>query len=204
MAILTDALTYTLAAMIANAGQQIQLVKRTTLPGANPAPNPPLYENLVADGAFLNGTGSINFRATLLTGRLIAGDQFVIAGDPTTYTVTGQVISPTTTDALTNVPFTPALAQNVANGAAVMIIPSAVYSLSALLAHFRPDIFAAGTNILETDEQVRFLKRSLPSGIIPVAGDIVLLSGGEKRNIVTVKPVGIRDAVYAYYLHVRT
>lgn len=202
--ILTSALAYTLGRLVAENGQQVVLTKRTTLAGANPAPNPPVYEGLVVDGPASAGATAINMKANPITGRLIAGDQFTIAGDFTTYTVTAQVISPSTADTLTAVPFAPALAHPAVNGAAVTLAPSAVYAFRAIVAHFKPDTFAANTAVLETDKQVRLLKSALPSGIFPIAGDLLTLNGNERRTILTVKPVGIADHVYAYYLHVRT
>src|ERR1035437_1532927 len=117
---------YQLRQLIYTRGEQVQFIERTTLPGGNAAPNPPIVEGLKVNGAASSGASTISFRATILTGRLIAGDKFLVAGDTTPYTVSAQVISPPTVDTLTNVPFTPNLAQNEADGAAVTLIPFAV------------------------------------------------------------------------------
>lgn len=203
MALLDSALAYNLRVMIAEAGQQITLIRRTTLSGPNPAPNPPLTENLVVNGAVLAGVSAISFRADILTGRVISGDQFTITGDATVYTISGQVISPTTADTLTAVPFTPVLAQNAADGAAVVITPTAQTALNGLVTHFPPSVFVTGTTILETDLRVQVMASDL-GVLVPRAGDLILADDGAPWTVVNVKAVGVHNAIYAYFLHVRT
>src|ERR1700731_4105630 len=106
---LVDELTYGLRQLIKEQGGLITYRRVTTLSGANPAPNPPTYIGLIVNGLTTTGASAINMTVDLtqggvFTGRLIAGDTFKVAGDPTTYTVSSQVISPSTSDTLTAVP----------------------------------------------------------------------------------------------------
>jgi len=84
---LADEMAYGLAQLINVQGGSVTYTNVTTLPGTNPAPNPPTAFVLTVDGTTAMGLSAINLKAQILTGRLIIGDKFTIAGDTTVYTV---------------------------------------------------------------------------------------------------------------------
>lgn len=194
---------YQLKQLIYSRGEPVQFVERTTIAGANPAPNPPTTEGLVVDGATSAGASSISFRAMVLTGRLITGDQFAIAGDPTSYTIGGQVVSPPTASVLAAVPFSPVLGQDAADGAGVTIDPSAVVNVPmALITHY-PSMTINGSSILHTDRRCRVLASDL-DGWEPLPGSLaVLTTSGETYQIFSVKTVRDQGQIYAYFLQLR-
>lgn len=199
--------TYNLRQLIYKRGEPVQIINRTTLTGANPAPNPPTAEGLVVNGATAHGATTISFRASVLTGRLISGDQFTIAGDSQVYTVNAQAISPPTADILTGVTFSPGIVPvgGEADGAAVTLIPSAVVSVPmALVTHYPPALITGNTTgILMTDRRVRVLTSDLGS-LVPLPGMLVILTtSGETYSILNVKTVRDAGTVFAYFMQVR-
>ncbi len=197
-------MAYGLRQLISSERTPVTLRKVTTLPGANPAPNPPTYDGLVVDGAFLAGVSVINMRATPITGRLIADDQFTIQGDATVYTVTGAgSISPTTADTLPAVPFTPVLAANAADGAAITITTFAADSTLNALVTDPPSRLVDGT-IVEREQKVRFMDSDLPAGVKPEIGDtLIMLSGTDPAEITNVDPLQMQGIRYGWSCRVR-
>src|ERR1051326_4185972 len=194
---------YQLKQLIARRGELVNFIERTTLTGANPAPNPPTVESLVVDGATLAGDGTINVRAYILTGRLIPGDIFNIAGDPTDYTVSAQVIAPSLEDTLTGVTFTPNLAFDAADGAAVTLTPVAIIpNVRALVTHF-PMTLINGTSILQTDRRVRVLAGDLGSWEPRPGSQMELPSESTTYEILQSKTVRDQGNIYAYFLQLR-
>jgi hypothetical protein len=199
MGILRAAMAWNLRQLIVVDGMAVTYIKRTTLTGANPAPNPLLYEGLKVDGAASAGASTINLHGDLVTGRLISGDILTIAGDAQAYTVTGQVISPTTANTLTTVPINPALAQSAADAAVVTVTPVAQYPLRALVTSF-PQILINGTSVLQSDLRVRLMSDDLV--VTPAAGDIVVV-GSEQRSVVIADSASAGGVTYAYFLQIR-
>jgi hypothetical protein len=173
-------LAYGLRQMIAEQGASIVYRQRTTLPGANPAPNPPTFINLVLDGATSAGAGTVNLKADIFTGRLIAGDILVFDGDPTEYTVTGEVISSTTSNDLVAVPITPTLVGDLDDLTSVTVTYIADTSLQALVTN-TPDQLINGTAIVASGHRVRFLSADLTGAV--TIGDEVLLPGGITEEV---------------------
>lgn len=203
MSIQLGALSYGLRQMLrSGGGESVRIISRTTLSGSNPAPNPPVAESLVVNGTTIAGASSIGFRASILTGRVIAGDKFTLAGDPLTYVISAQVISPTTVDTLSAVPFSPALGQTAPDGTAVTLIPSAAVTVLGLVTQFPPTAMMPGTAILETDRRLRVLAADL-GNLVPNVGALVVLSDGTQYGIIALKPVRNNGATYAYFLHLR-
>ncbi len=196
---------YQLRQLIYARGEPVKFIERTTLAGSNPAPNHPTVENLEVNGATIAGSSSISFRAAILTGRLISGDQFVIAGDSTIYTVSAQAISPPTADVVSGVTFTPNLAHNAADGAAVTLTPVAVVNVPmALVTHYPPTAVNGGS-ILQTDRRVRVLASDLGSWV-PLPGSQAVLTESESSvtyQILAVKTVRDQGQIYAYFMQLR-
>lgn len=91
---------------------------------------------LKVQGLTASGGNAINFySSSALSGSIVPGNTFTVAGDSTVYTVTNIVAAPISplTYALTGVAFTPALAVNEANNAVVTAITTG--ENSATLAH---------------------------------------------------------------------
>lgn len=75
---------------------------------------------LLSNGTFLKGATSINVDAAALTGTLVHGDSFVIAGSTQRYAITN-VVATASGNAINSLTFTPPLDQNVADGVAVTV-----------------------------------------------------------------------------------
>ena len=74
---------------------------------------------LAVNGGFAKGVSSINLDAATVTGTLVAGDSFAIAGDSQRYAVTGTVTA--AANAFAGVLFTPPLAAAAADNAVVTV-----------------------------------------------------------------------------------
>lgn len=199
---LATEMAYGLAQLINVQGGSITYTNVTTLPGTNPAPNPPTAFVLTVDGTTAMGLSAINLKAQILTGRLIIGDQFTIAGDPTVYTVNAQVLSPLATPTLPGVSFAPPLAMSETDGSAVALYPKATFSIAALITDF-PAILVNGTSIQSKDHKVRLLASSLPAGVIPSIGDLVTLPDGEIQKVIRITHMEVQGVHYGYALQVR-
>lgn len=207
MTVLSDEMTFGLRQLINEQGGLVTFRHVTTLAGANPAPNPPTYIAAVVNGATLAGASAINVRVDLtqggvFTGRVVANDTFTIAGDSTVYTISGQVISPSGNDTLTAVPFTPNLARNAADGAAITFAWSAdITNILASITTY-PVHLINGTTIETGDRQVRMMASSI-SGITPKNGDMVITPDGIIYKVVRPKQLEIDGVVYGWSLQVR-
>src|SRR5580700_1979537 len=173
---------YGLLSLIRSSGGLITYTSVTTLENsANPAPNPPTMQGLVvADNAAM-GAELINFSADILTGRLVAGDSFTVPGDPTVYTVGSQVVSPLTAPTLTNVPFTPGLAEAVLAGVVPTFAFASTFTVRASITGF-PAVLINGTSVQQHDKRIRMLidgvlpgavPNSFPAGVTANIGDLV-------------------------------
>ena len=200
---LAEEMAYGLRQLIAVQGGPVVLRKVTTLAGANPAPNPPVFDNLVVDGSFAAGVMSIDMRANPITGRLIAGDRFQIGS--TVYTVVAPgAISPTTSDELPGVPFTPALAAPASDGDLVTIVLFAADTALQALVTDMPSRLINGETVTEKDHQVRFLAADLRAGVEPQIGDEILLQAGiEPAKVISVSHLEIQGVHYGWACHVR-
>ncbi|MDE2096240.1 MAG: hypothetical protein KGL39_03275 [Patescibacteria group bacterium] len=207
MGVLLSEMIYGLEQMIQSLGDTVVLVNRTTLTGPNPAPNPfTLVGTLNLSSAYLAGGSSVSMAASqILTGRVVPGDSFTIAGDPTTYTVSGQIISPTTSQSLTAVPFAPVLQQDEPNGAEVTFTFSAYSPAFKALVTDIPGYLINGTTVTEKDHRVRFTTQDIPVGVAPQIGMLILLQGGtEPAEIVRVSHLEVQGQHYGWACQVRS
>jgi hypothetical protein len=76
---------------------------------------------LAVNGAFLKGATSLNLDAATVTGTLVFGDTFAIAGDVQRYSVVNSTPVTAAGNAFTGVHIYPALAQDVADNAVVTV-----------------------------------------------------------------------------------
>lgn len=206
MSLLVTEMTYALEKMIEIQGDTVVLVNKTTLTGANPAPNPfVLVGTLSLSAAALAGAAVISLASSqFLTGRVVPGDTFQIAGDPTTYTVSAQTVSPTTAQTLTDVPFTPDLVQNEAEGAVVSFTFAAVSPAFQALVTDLPGTLIPGETVYTKQHRVRFTTQDIPAGVVPEVGMDLLLGGGtEPTEVVQVSHLEIQGVHYGWALTVR-
>jgi hypothetical protein len=165
-------------------GKPMYLRRVTQLDGPNPAPNPPtITGTLAVVGSVSSGAASITLRAKSASGRLIAGDRFVLAGDPTIYTATTQVIAASNT--FTTVSFSPPLTQPSADGAAATLFYAADVPITARVDGFAENL-VDGTLVRVGDLNVMIPGADLT--VAPQAVDKIVLDSTVK-SIVTVTPV---------------
>lgn len=165
-------------------GKSMFLRRVTMLDGPTSAPNPPtITGGLTVFGAVSAGASTITLRARSASGRLIAGDRFVLAGDTTIHTITAQVIAASNT--FTPVPFSPPLTQPVADGAAAALFYAADVPITARVDGFAENL-VDGTLVRVGDLNVMIPGAELMAA--PQAVDKIVLDGVVK-SIVTVTPV---------------
>lgn len=202
MGTLASDMAYGLAQLIKVQGGTVSYTNVTSLTNQqNPGVNPPTVMNLVVNGLTTSGLGLINFRAAILTGRLVAGDKFTIAGDPTVYTLTADALSPLTGPTLTGVAFTPVLTTTEADGAAVSLTFSAQYNVQALITDF-PAYLINGTSIQSKDHKIRALASAFAQN--PVIGDAVQLPSGEIQKVIRTMHMELQGVHYGWSLQVRS
>jgi hypothetical protein len=143
----------------------------TVLPGPVPAPNPPTALNPTVGSAVTTGAQSINIQCQTASGRLIAGDQFTIAGIKGTYTVNANNTS--SMDLFTGVTFTPGLSANVAAGTAITLNYVNQQKVYAFLSSSTKSIVENGTITVILE----LLIPALNLTFIPNVGDRVILNG---------------------------
>jgi hypothetical protein len=203
---------YGLSVLIATQGGMCVYTSVTTIPqNANPAPNPPTIMAPIVAAPALSGATSINFSAAILTGRLVAGDSFMVPGDDTEYVVDAPVISPVTAPTLTGVTFSPPLLEDVAQGTVPIFAFQAAFPLMALITDF-PAFLVNGGSIQQKDHKVRFLidgvlpgdvPSSYPAGITPNIGDTVDLPDGQTYKVIRTSHLEVQGVHYGYSMQVR-
>lgn len=196
--VLEGEMVYDLAAMIADQGMNVVIRNLTTITGPQPYPNPPSFSSdfSVSGGAALHAT-SITFDASLVNGRLLAGDAFKLGADPTLYTIGTTIQS--SANAFTGVSFTPMLAVAATDDESVGFTFSADTTVLALVTSF-PSRLINGTTIQASDKQVRFLASSL--SYAPVITNKIFMFG-EVYSIVNPRPIQVQGTIFAWACHVR-
>jgi hypothetical protein len=125
--------------------------------GSGATQSPPQGSTFAVKVAALAGAPSITIDAPFAVGRLLAGDTFTIAGNATVYTVAAPVTAASST--FTGVTFTPVLAANAAEDAAVTFTFSRDYSVRAAIAGYAADEVAGGVQV--GDRRVVILEDAL-------------------------------------------
>lgn len=129
---------------------------------------------LLVNGAHLAGVSSISLRADLLDGNFPKGCRFTIAGNATEYTASAA--GDASGGAIT-IAFTPVLAANAADGAAVSIsVPYADYTFALHRGGTREDELDSGER--QTSRVLHLVYRS---DFTPRSGDYVVEGGDEQR-----------------------
>lgn len=171
-------------------GTAVVFRRVTSTGGASPATNPVTGAITVATAA-LAGASSVTLTAPVGRWMVVAGDKFTVPGDDTVYTIGAQVIGTSTATApgvFANVPISPALASDVAAGAAVTVTWLNDFPCRAQVLAYRAELIANST-VGAKDVKVRLpttdnAGRTLP---MPVALDKVQI-GGAWRSIGIVQP----------------
>lgn len=178
-----------------------------SLTGSGSAVNPPQAVAPKVDANAAMGATSIAISsATLLFGRVVAGDKFTIAGDATEYTISGPItaapVSPTG-GKLTAVPFAPALVVAADAGDAVTFDFLRDYSVRAAVAGYQAEEYQGG--IQAGDRRLVILESALDAAGMsdpPKAPDQVTLEG--RTFTVRSATALYRDGVpYAWDVQVR-
>lgn len=186
------------SALLSQVGKSAVYRHVTFSQGSTPAPNPPSRcFGLVVDGNASAGATQISFRADSLHGRFIPGDNFRIAGDTTTYTVTNEVAA--SANRVVNLPFSPSLVVAANDGAAVTPIWSAEKPIKIRLADY-PLRLVDGTHIQTADVRVAIPGSALSTA--PVPGDKIIVDGVE-RTVIHVSPQYIANSVGIWWLQAR-
>ena len=188
-----------LAAVIRAIGQMVTLRKTTSVfdptTGVNAA-NPASTSALMVMGAASGGATTINLDAAAVTGRLVAGDTFTIAGDATVYTLDGAVNA--SANAFAGVTFTPALALAAADNAAVTVSFAADHAVKAAVRDFKPQEIIG--LVAQGDRQVRIAANDLT--VTPARHDKLIISGAE-FTILDVETRAVRGVDALHILQVR-
>ncbi len=171
------------AALVKRVGKLITYRRVTRSAGPNPEENPASASALLVVGLTAIGAGTISLDAASVTGQLIAGDTFVVAGNAQVYTVTGGP-HVAVANAFAGVTFTPVLVAAAADNAAVTVTWSGETTLYARISGF-PLRMIDGEMIRAEDLQVIIPKVTLP--VTPNTGDLLLIDG-QTRLIVAASP----------------
>lgn len=188
-----------LAAVIRAIGQMVTLRKTTSVfdptSGVN-AVNPASTSALMVMGAASAGATTINLDAAAVTGRLIAGDSFTIAGDATVYSLDAAVNA--NANAFAGVTFTPALALAAADNAAVTVSFTADHPVKAAVRAYKPEEIVG--LVQQGDRQVRIAANDLD--LTPARLDKLIISGNE-FTIEHVETRAVRGVDALHILQVR-
>lgn len=125
--------------------------------GSGITQSPPQGSSFKVYAAALAGVSAISIDATFTVGKLLGGDTFTIAGDATVYTIASPVAA--SSNRFTNVPFTPVLAADAAEDAAVTFDFSRDYSVRAAIAGYSAEEIAGGVQV--GDRRVVILEDAL-------------------------------------------
>lgn len=180
---------------ISRVGQDVIIRYVTSGGGAVPTLNPPNYSTLTANGNQLAGFTTLAIKGKNLSGKLIQGDVINVAGDTTNYTV--QSDASATSNALT-ASISPALSQNVTDGAAITITFAADVTVPAVVNSF-PMRLIDGTRIQQSDLQVTVPAQNITQ---PTMIDKVIVNDVLKQ-IVNVYPYWLNGVITHYTIQAR-
>ncbi len=154
-----------------------------------------VVSTLAVDGTTAAGQASINLDATRVTGTLVQGATFTIAGNATTYTVAADVTA--SSNALAGVTFTPVLAAEAADDAAVTITQAyGDTDYPASRAQFRQSD-VDGENIRLGDWKL------LVDTADTIAEDAAVTFDGSRREVVQLLPLKPGEVQSGVVLHCR-
>jgi hypothetical protein len=165
--------------------------------GANPAPNPPRYANLVVNGAALPGASTLGVRGSPLVGRFIAGDQIKLAVGGEIFNVIADAVAVSNAAVLT---LSGVLPYAVSDGDPIIPIWLNERSIVA-------DIVGLGTRVPDGHIiQTRDLFLTIAANSIPWEprnGDRITLPSGDVREVVAWTPALVDGVPISYRLQVR-
>ena len=199
MTIKSDYLRRRTAGLMGTESGVITYRRITRKDGAEPYPNPPRISGALTVAATLNaGSSSLVLGATVLFGRVIAGDRFRVGASATVFGAQAEALDNGANQI--TVPLTVAAAATVAIGTAITPVWSADRETKALITplsrRLREDV------LLEArDLQVTIAAADLP--FEPFVQDRVVLPGGDIREVVAIMPMMADGIPYAWRLQVR-
>lgn len=165
--------------------------------GQNASPSPPSHGGLIVDATAALGATQITISSSFAVGRLVAGDKLTIVGDSTVYSVTAPISA--VDNKFTNVPITPALVQQAAQGASVSAAFAADLKVMVRVAAF-PLQLVNGTTIRATDLQV-----VIPAILLafePSTTDMLIIDS-KIHKIINVSPGYVASQVGLYRIQAR-
>lgn len=184
--------------LVKRRAQAITYRRVTRLTGPQPAVNPPSDESLLVNGVTALGATTIALRAPAVTGFLKAGDKFSIAGNAQVYTVGNQVSA--SNGVFSGVAISPALVAQAADGAAVTPTWAADTAIVCAALSY-PLHLVDGTSIIQGDLQI--VVAALDLAFDPAVGDVLIMSDGRRRKIVSVTSADPGDYTAFWSLQAR-
>jgi hypothetical protein len=170
--------------------------------GSGTSQSPPQGAGFTVAAAALAGAAAVSIKAGFTTGKLVAGDKFTIAGNATEYTVTGPGVA-AVSNQFSNVPITPVLAADAAQGAAVTFDFALDFIVRAAIANYTQDEYKGTVQM--GDRRIVLLQSALDQSDMteaPKAGDRVAM---ENQTFSVVSAVATYQAgePYAWDLQLR-
>lgn len=121
------------------------VVAYRSVSGSGTTQNPPQGSGFTISTAAAAGATEVTIGAGFAVGKLVSGDKFTIEGDDTEYSITEDVTA--SLSKFTDVPITPALAENAAQGADVTFDFARDFDLRAAIAGYEAAEFAGGVQV---------------------------------------------------------
>lgn len=199
MTVRSDNLRRRTALVLGSKGGIVTYRRTTRKDGYEPYPNPPRIGGTLSLAAALNaGSSSLTIGATVLVGRIIAGDRFRIGTSATVFQAASEALDDGANRI--TVPLTFAAPSTVASGTALTPIWAADRELRAVIQslsrRLREDV------LLEMrDLQVTISADDLP--FEPFVQDRIVLPGGDVREVVAIMPMMMDGLPYAWRLQLR-
>lgn len=170
--------------------------------GSGSTQNPPQGSDFTVSAAVSAGVLAIGIRSGFTIGRLLPGDRFTIAGNATEYTVGSPGVN-AVSNVFANVPITPALAANAAQGAAVTFSFQRDFALRAAVAAYQTSDVLAGVQV--GDRRLVLMQSQIAAkGMAdePKAGDRIIMAG-RSLNVITAAPLYAGAAAQAWDIQAR-
>lgn len=183
--------------LITATGKEIVYRRVSKLAGPDPTPNPPTTGALSVAADAAAGDSQIDLSALSVTGRLIPGDNFVIAGDGTTYTVTNTVSA--SVSKFSAVQFIPVLAAPATTGTSVAVSFVADLLVMARVYGYGESVMA-GTLVQGGDLNVIIPATSI--SFTPAITDKVIIDGVIK-SIISVRPEFAASMAASWHIQAR-
>jgi len=170
--------------------------------GSGSTQNPPQGADFSVAAAVSAGQLAVSIRSGFTVGKLAPSDRFAIAGNPTVYTI-GSPAPSAVSNQFANVPISPALAANAAQGAAVTFQFQRDFALRAAVAGYQASEMLGGVQV--GDRRLVLMQAQMTAlGMAdePKAGDRVIMAG-RTFNVITATPLYTGAVAHAWDIQAR-